>query len=265
MYYWDGNSFYNSFRLGLRKRFSQGFQFQSSYTYGRAVDESSNTANFDSAGATSSGITNSPFDHKLDRGLASFDVRHHFTLNATFELPFGSGKPLGNSLQGVVGKLISGWKLSPIVRLSSGFPVNMILGNNQSRSGATQNLHEHPDLASGRSNNPVQDDGRNPNQYFDPTAFELQPPGFYGNVARNTLIGPGIATFDLSLAKDTALAGEDLKLQFRAEFFNVFNRANFGRPAGTIFSNGRRIGNAGRITDTLTTSRQIQFALKLIF
>ena len=118
-----------------------------------------------------------------------------------------------------------------------------------------------------------------PNRYFDPNAFTLQPAGFLGTAGRNILRGPGFATLDFSLAKDTALRmlGESGKVEFRAEFFNILNRANFvtpgiglgGNSAGVVFA-GRSntetpLATAGRITRTAGTSRQIQLALKILF
>jgi hypothetical protein len=264
-YFWDGDSYFHSARLGLSKRFSQGYQFQSSYTYSRSIDNASNTANFDGPGS-SNGIMNSPFDNHLDRSLSSFDVRHNYTFNATAELPFGPGKAFGNGLTGAAAKILGGWQISTILRLNTGPPVGIRVSGNRSRSQLGADLLERPDLVAGRDNNPVNDDGRNPNQYFDPNAFELQPAGFYGNVGRNTVIGPGVANLDLSFIKDTGLA-EEVTLQFRAELFNVFNRANFGNPSNTIFSGSRTtpLSRSGRIGGTTTTSRQIQFALKLVF
>jgi hypothetical protein len=118
----------------------------------------------------------------------------------------------------------------------------------------------------GASNNPVLSDGRNPDLYFDPRALELQPAGFYGNVGRDTLIGPGVSTFVFSLVKATTLR-ENTTLQFRAEFFNLLNRANFGIPATSIFASatGALVSGVGSISTTTTTSRQIQFGLKLLF
>jgi hypothetical protein len=137
----------------------------------------------------------------------------------------------------------------------------------------------------GGSNSPVRAEGREPQQYFDPTAFEVQDPGYYGNVGRNTLIGPGVSTFDFSLFKNTDLA-EEVMLQFRAEFFNLFNRANFGTPNISVFGSAtfeptpcpvgdpagcdRVTGSTflpttGRITQSRTTSRQIQLGLRLVF
>ena len=107
-----------------------------------------------------------------------------------------------------------------------------------------------------------------PDRYFDATAFDPGPRGFYGNVPRNALIAPGLINFDLSLQKNTSIASisENFELQFRAEFFNAFNRVNFGAPvADAIDSRGNTVGSAGRISDTATTARQIQLGLKVVF
>lgn len=101
-------------------------------------------------------------------------------------------------------------------------------------------------------------------RHFNPAAFALQEPGFYGNAGRNILIGPALQTLDISLIKNTRIT-EDVNLQFRAEAFNVLNRPNFGVPLTTVFDGRGAVGSAGRITDTVTTARQIQFGLKIIF
>jgi hypothetical protein len=106
----------------------------------------------------------------------------------------------------------------------------------------------------------------NPNHWFNPAAF-LQPPsnsGFYGNLGRDTLIGPGLATWDFSAIKDTHLT-ERLNLQFRAEIFNLLNRANFNTPNLIVFTPSGVSGTAGVITSTSTTARQVQFAVKLLW
>jgi hypothetical protein len=104
----------------------------------------------------------------------------------------------------------------------------------------------------------------NPNQWFNPNAFVLPTPGTYGNLGRGTFTGPGLADFDLSLFKDTSIS-ERATIQFRSEFFNLLNRANFGTPNAIVFSGSNYSGSAGLVTSTTTTSRQIQFGLKLIF
>jgi hypothetical protein len=105
---------------------------------------------------------------------------------------------------------------------------------------------------------------REPSQWFNPNAFVLPAPGTFGNLGRGTLTGPGLADVDLSLFKNTAVS-ERTSLQFRAEFFNAFNRVNFGPPNTTVFSNGAISASAGLITMLATNPRQIQFGLKLIF
>lgn len=262
-YFFDSNSFYNAFRIGLSRRFNQGLQLQSSYTYARSIDDSSNTQAADGA-SSPNGVMNMPDDHKFDRSLSSFDVRHVYVFNMTYELPFGSGKPWGHNLTGAAGKLVSGWQASGIVSASTGLPVNIRLGFERSRSRAGTDLSERPDLVAGANNNPVLG---GPDRYFDVNAFVLQPAGFFGNLGRNTVIGPGVATLDLSLVKNTSIHGEGKQLQFRAELFNLLNRPNFGQPQPIVFGSASGIpsANAARITTTTTTSRQVQFALKLIF
>jgi hypothetical protein len=120
-------------------------------------------------------------------------------------------------------------------------------------------------LIPGGNNNPVLEDWT-PEKYFDPSQFVVQPLGFYGNVGRNTLIGPGQVSMNFSLSKDNRL-GEGKNLEFRAEFFNFLNHPNFRGPNASIFRNavGALSPNVGRITATSTTMRQIQLGLKLTF
>ena len=99
---------------------------------------------------------------------------------------------------------------------------------------------------------------------MDAAAFELQPAGFFGNVGRNTLIGPGLATVDASLVKDTAIT-EKTSFQFRTEFFDLLNHPNFATPLRNVLSPAGIIPTAGKITRTVTTSRQIQFGAKVTF
>jgi hypothetical protein len=127
----------------------------------------------------------------------------------------------------------------------------------------------HPTPAA--SNNPVLDDGREPTQYLDRGAFELSQEGFYGDLARNSLEGPGLAQFDLGISKNFSLT-ETAQIQFRTEIFNLFDRANFAMPGNlevfagvNPYGTGRVNPSSGIITNTTTTSRQIQLALKILF
>jgi hypothetical protein len=251
----DANSIFNAFLVSAKQRFGSGSQFQVSYTLSRSIDESSNTQVREIA-TNLGGETMDAYNLRADRGLSSFNVSHNFVANYSYSIPFPA------DLTGIAGKLLAGWQWNGIVSLASGTPFSV--GNQFDRANQQTSLrNERPNLLPGRSNNPVLG---GPDQYFDLSAFELQPAGFFGNLGRNTVIGPGLANVDLSLVKDTALGGERRSLQFRAEFFNVFNHPNFGLPANYLFLNPTtRIGSAGRINTTSTSSRQVQFALKYYF
>lgn len=255
---WDANSYYNALKLRLKKRFSSGFQYQLSYQWQKMMDEESNVITAPRAFRTSNFLASNWLDPKIDRGLSAFHTAHVLSSYWTVELPFGGGGSL-------VDKLIGGWQVNGIVRLSTGTPIN-IEGNSRQTcrvcSGGGGNLR--PNLVPGRSNNPRTGD---PNQWFDPSAFENQEARTFGTLGRNTGEGPGLATLDLSILKSFSVS-ESANVQFRAEFFNIFNRANFQEPLRTraVFNfGGGPIGNFGQIQGTVTPSRQIQLALKLVF
>jgi len=169
-------------------------------------------------------------------------------------------------LEGWSNALVSGWSVNSVVTVQSGFPFTPQLSYNPSNNGDTRNPVRpfvNPDFTG-----PVI--LGSPSQWFNPNAF-LAPPansGFYGNLGRDTLTGPGLATWDFSAFKTTTLR-ERLTLQFRAEIFNLLNRANFNTPNLITFTSSssgtKTSGTAGAITSTSTTSRQIQFGLKLIW
>jgi hypothetical protein len=192
--------------------------------------------------------------------LANFDVRNAGVISATYALPFGPGKHFRTATAGAVKTVSSGWTANSIVTLQGGFPFTPQLSYNPSNNGDTRNP-VRPFVNPAFSGPVILG---NPNQWFNPAAF-LAPPnnsGFYGNLGRDTLIGPGLATWDFSLLKDTPLR-EGCNLQFRAELFNLLNRTNFNTPNAIAFTPTGVSPTAGVITSTSTTSRQIQFGLKL--
>jgi hypothetical protein len=142
----------------------------------------------------------------------------------------------------------------------TGFPFTPLIGSNRSGDGDTRNP-DRPSINTSFSGPVLL---QNPNQWFNPSAFVLPTPGTYGNLGRETLTGPGLADVDVSLFKNTAVS-EKATVQFRAEFFNVLNRSNFGPPNTTVFSSGSISPSAGLITTTATSPRQVQLGLKLIF
>jgi len=203
-----------------------------------------------------------PLNPKLDWGPATTDARHIAVINSSYELPFGTGKKFLRGLRGLPQKLAGGWTLSGVETLQSGFPFTPQLGFNPANNGDSRNPIR-PSWNPAFSGKLVPG---SPNQYFDPNAFILPPAGTYGNTGRDVLTGPGLATTDLSVAKNTAIS-EKVKAQFRAEFFNIFNRANFGTPNAVVFTSATTTPSpaAGVITSTSTPSRQIQFGLKLLW
>ncbi|MBI2816078.1 MAG: carboxypeptidase regulatory-like domain-containing protein [Acidobacteria bacterium] len=265
----DANGFYNSLQLEFIQRVSHGVRYKVSYAHAKNMDDAST---FTSALATGSAKgTENPFDRRTDLGLSSFDVRDNFVTNITYEVPW-------SNLSGFAGKLMGGWQLGGIVSLSAGNPFSALAGSNRSRDLSTDIVGDRPNLRAGASNNPTKGgttagcpglaSGQKlggTDRYFDPCAFELAPAGFYGNLGRNTLIGPGFANVDFTLAKMTSV-NERFKVDFRAEFFNLLNHANFMLPSNRVFSSaGQVLGAAGRISATSNDSRQIQFGLKLLF
>ena len=164
---------------------------------------------------------------------------------------------------------LGGWKMNGIVNTSTGSPAYVAVGFNRSRSlnlTSGGGNPEIPNLKPEANNNPVLSDGRSPDRYLDSASFALQDAGFLGNVGRNTVIGPGIISFDLSFVKAFHIS-ESRYFEFRSEFFNMFNRSNYNNPNVTVFTSaaGTPSPTFGRINTNKTTPRQIQLAVKFIF
>ena len=254
----EGVSSYQGLEVDLNHRFSQGLQFRGVYTFSKALDDGDNMNT--SVATNSPAFVANPLDPAADYGRASFDVRHSGVINATYDLPFGKIRDSGSSPW--VGRLLGNWQVSGIETLQSGLPFTPQLSYNPSNDGDTRNPVRpsiNPNFAG-----PVIEGG--PNQYFNPSAFIQPLPGTYGNVGRNTLQGPALVETDLSAAKKFLLS-ERLNLQFRAEIFNLFNHTNLNTPNPVVYAaaTGGPSPTAGIITSTATTSRQVQFGLKLLW
>jgi hypothetical protein len=156
--------------------------------------------------------------------------------------------------------LTNGWQINGIGTFLSGFPFTPLIGSNRSGDGDTRNP-DRPSLATGFSGPIVTG---NPAKWFNPAAFVLPAFGTYGNLGRGSLTGPSLADVDFSVFKSTTLS-EHTSLQFRAEFFNIFNHVNFGPPNTTVFSGTAASASAGFISTLATNPRQIQFGLKVLF
>ncbi len=249
-------SWYNGMTLTLNRRFAQGLMFQGTYTLGKSIDTWSGGLIGGNDYDTGAGSATNWWCPSCEKGRSSFDVRHNFMFNAVYVLPFGQ------NLKGLAGALGSGWQIGGIVGLASGVPFTVFNGFDRAGDLQSDATMQKPDLATGASNNPIL--GK-PEQWFDPLAFNLPQAGYYGNLGRNTLEGPGLATVDFSFFKNTRVSRSNL--QIRLEIFNLFDRANFAPPSDVALFNpdGTRREGVGRITRTSTTARQIQLGMKITF
>lgn len=231
----EGVSSYHGLEVDVNRRLGHGLQFRGVYTFSKTLDDGDNLNT--SVATNSPAFVANPLQPKADYGRASFDVRHAAVINATYDLPFGRG----NSSHGHpwVERLVGNWQLSGIETVQSGLPFTPQLSYNPSNDGDTRNP-VRPSLNPNFTGQVIQG---GPSQYFNPNAFIQPLPGTYGNAARNILEGPGLAETDLSLTKKF-LFSERLGLQFRSEFFNVFNHTNFNTPNPVVFTSatgGRRL------------------------
>jgi hypothetical protein len=238
-------STYHAGTLKLQKRFSNGYQFLVSYTYGKSLDYGSSAASGGGAVGNGQTITNMDAWH----GPSGFDVRHRAVISYVYELPFGTGRrwmsESGALLQGLVG----GWQLSGITTMTTGRPFSVSL-----QTGVNNGAPSWPNrIGSGRLDNPTVD------LWFNPADFVAPPANTYGDAGRGILYGPGHMNFDTSLSKRVAVGGGS-DVEFRWDVFNLFNHPGFGFPNSAIGN-----PNAGRITSTVVDNRSMQFALKINF
>jgi hypothetical protein len=264
----NGDSYYHGLQLGVTKRYTAGLLFQASYTFSKAMDTNSSIDTVFSNGPFG-GDRQDPFNSRLDRARADFDVRHNFVANFLYDLPFGRGRRIASSLTGVVGKLVEGWSAGGILNIRSGFPFGAVLGFDRARNGIDNAQSQRPNLTPGRD---LKDAiTGNPERYVDASFFQLQPAGFYGNAARNGLTGPNLRVFDFTLFKRTPIT-ERLDTEFRVEAFNLFNRTNLTPPDfvnRVLFTGADANGNGvvpqsfGQLTRTSTSARQLQFGLRV--
>jgi len=255
-----GNSNYNALEVNMNHRFGHDVSLRANYTWSKALDDG-DSLNQTTAG-NAPGLVANPYNIRADYGPATYDVRNLGSVGLVYALPFGNGKSYANNLGSLGNGFVGGWSVTSIVLAQSGFPFTPQLSYNPSNNGDTRNP-VRPFINPDFTGNVILG---TPAQWFNPAAF-LQPPansGFYGNLGRDTLTGPGLFDWDFSAVKDTRLR-ERTTLQFRAEFFNILNHTNFNTPNLITFTPSGVSPTAGAINNTSTTSRQVQFALKLLW
>jgi hypothetical protein len=236
-------------------------QFQGVYVWSKNIDVGSSEVNRND---NFNNVDNAyPFMPSLNRGVADWDVPHHAAINAVWDLPNPSTQMAAPRF------LLSGWELGAIYTVQSGMPFSATIAADRAGTGtgAGNGNGQRPDYnpAPGCSTNAI--NPGHPDNYINLQCFSFPAAGTLGNLGRNTMRAPGMEDFDFSLFKNHNLLGEELKVQFRAEAFNLFNRSNLGaRAASLINGRGQYVpGNAVLKSPTVTTSRQIQFGTKLIW
>ncbi len=238
---------FNSFAAQLTRRYSQGMTLLVSYTYSHSLDD-----------APYSGTIQNPYDLASQYGSSDFDVRHRLVTSFTYELPFRAGKPFGANLNPAARQAISGWQVNGIFVYQTGNPFTVTTTKDMSNTGASStgtyanrvpgvNMHlPHP----------------TPTAWFNTAAFsDVLPAGTYafGDAGRNILAGDGVVNFDFGLYRRVQVT-EKAQLELRAEFYNLMNHPDFAAPTSNVES-----GSFGQVTSTTSTSRETQFAVKLLF
>jgi hypothetical protein len=280
---YQGNSFYNALQLQITKRLSRGVQLQGAYTWGKSIDTNSATLAGDQFGNSIQSLD--WFDNRLSRGPSDFNIGRTLVINATWQLPdVKSASPAA--------WVLKGWQLGGIYKASDGIPFTATFGSNGDVLGKnSSNTYAYPNRLNGSGCETLVNPG-NPKNYIKTECFAVPvapSASFYaancnpsfafprcfnlrGNAGRNILTGPGLSDFDFSLFKNNYVRrfSESFNIQFRAEFFNLFNRVNFAPPStptntDVFDASGAISGATGLLTSTTTTARDIQFALKVIW
>lgn len=235
---------YNALQLTANKRFSHGLAFLGSYTWSKSIDTWSVPVNFLNPTAEAV-FPQDRTDLEAERGRSAFDARQRFVFNFNYELPIYRNRT------DAVGTWLGGWQINGILTFQTGIPFTVLDGSDPNMDGqATDRPDIIGDPTAGTST---------PDLFFNPAAFQRPAPGTNGNAGRNILSSPGINNVDFSIFKSFRI-GERATVQFRTEFFSLFNHPNFDVPVNDINS-----PVAGRILQTRLPARQIQFGLKILF
>lgn len=246
-----GNSSYHSAQIKIQRRMSHGLNFLSSYTWSKSIDIQSAAHGSAQPGE---GIQNG-LNFGADRAASDFDLRHNFVFSGIYELPFGEGKRISSGHSGFDRYFLGGWKIDGILSLHTGFPFNLYVPYDNANTGSgTLGSTERPSLVG-----QLHPSGFKPSlsAWFNTSAVAAIP-YTYGNLGRNVLRQDGLKNIDFSISKETRIR-ENQRIEFRSEFFNLFNHPNFGPPDGNIsdptFGQVLSAGNP----------RFIQFGLKYVF
>jgi Carboxypeptidase regulatory-like domain len=253
-----GKTSYDSLQIKAETKTAKGLYALIAYSYSHTSDNGLS----DGLGSLlSAPYFPLPNWQKLDWALSQINLYHSFTASVIYDLPFGKGKRFGGDWNGLTNTLLGNYQVTVIERISSGFPDPLIDSNNQSGSffqnGGNGNNWNRPDRVAGCD---IYSAHHSQNQYINPTCFVAPPIGQLGNASRVPVTGPDFVNTDFSVIKQFVLPKKEMGLNFRAEFFNLFNHAQFGAPVNDVSAVG-----FGSVNSTVNNPRLVQFALKLTF
>jgi hypothetical protein len=242
------NSIYDALQARLEKRFSGSLNFLAAYTWGHSID----TASRGSGGSWHQNA----YNLRADRGSSDFDVRHRFSGSVVYELPFGRGRHYLSNAGAFANGLAGGWSVNTIVTFMTGNYFSVMVPGDRANVGGFP--LQRADIATPGCDGNLSHGARNINHYFNTSCFVTTPTGTFGNSGRNIVEIPGLNNWDMSFVKEIQIK-ERLHGQFRAEFFNFFNHAQFGQPDLTV---GDVLFGAIR---TARDPRIVQLALKVLW
>jgi hypothetical protein len=256
----DGQALYNSFQIKAETKSARhGIYALIGYTYSHTYD-----SGFADGLGTFPGATYWPLPgtHNADWSLSQINLDHQFTASVTYNLPFGKGKAIGGNWSAPVNAVAGGWEVDVIERAISGFPLFVVDSANNSGVNFQWNGNSlnRPDMTC----NPKLSH-RTLAKWFDTSCFTAPANGELGNAPRAPVTGPRFINTDLSFVKHFALPYESMRLDFRAEFFNIWNHPHFYLPGGGSGMQDITASNFGEANATLNDPRFIQLALKLVF
>jgi hypothetical protein len=250
------NSSYEGFVASLQRSFTRGLLFSAHYTYSHEIDQ-------DAAGGGDADFPQNPACLACERASGDFDVRHVLTADTVYDLPFGPGRAF-LSQPGIARAVLGRWSVTANGTARSGLPINVTEDRSSTSVATGYTTNQRPNRVPGVSLTPI--GGKEIQNWINPAAFALVTGSGYGNAPRNIGRGPKLWQTDLGLAKRIPLT-ESAQLQFRGEFFNIFNRAQYGQPLADLSA-----ATFGQIISTVNTGpvgtgtpRQIQFTLRLEF
>ncbi len=286
----NGRSNYNAGTADFNRKFYNGLSLEASYTWAKAMSDT-DTNNSGAILLGNASHYEYPGQPTVDWSESLISFRNRFVANAIYDLPFGQGRKYGSGMSGWENAIVGGWSVNVLNQDRSGFPFSVLAGFGI--TGVGDNL-TYPDRTDMISPNPVIG---NINQWFNAKDYYLQTPGTLGNAPRNSVVGPGYNELDFGVSKSWKLT-ERAGLQFRADMFNILNHPNFNLPANQLYTPGAQFVNAngqpylpsqaqlnslpctltaqeslttscnpqaGVITSTVGSPRQIQLALRLTF